>query len=141
MKFLLFLAAVAAIAAASELEEMKLKEMNSLSFQEWSAKYNKLYTAEEERAREVIFNTNKFIVTQHNAAKHSWTMALNEFADLTSEEFAARLGLRKGAEPITAPQTHVASGMPLADSVDWRTKGAVTEVENQGGCGSCWCRG
>jgi len=118
---------------------LSLDALNSASFEEWSLRNTRSYDTMEERlAREVIFKTNQFIVKEHNAKGLSWTMALNEYADLTHEEFSTRFGLKARPEGYTPEHTHVPSSAPLADSVDWRTKGAVTPVKNQGSCGSCW---
>jgi C1A family cysteine protease len=66
-------------------------------------------------------------------------MALNEHADLTSEEFGARYigGFRYKLSQVTekVKPTPVDA---LPASWDWSAKGAVTPIKNQGQCGSCW---
>lgn len=88
-----------------------------------------------------IFRTNLINILKHNSDQsQNFTLGVNQFTDLTPEEFKAqyingRLGSRLGSFGC---QTFTSSGSGLPSSVDWRTKGVVNPVRDQGQCGSCW---
>lgn len=63
-------------------------------------------------------------------------MGENQFMDLTSEEYKA---LYTGLNPKTERNPkHLLGVEGVAASIDWRQKGAVAPIKDQGQCGSCW---
>ncbi|KAL5557677.1 hypothetical protein UlMin_033888 [Ulmus minor] len=112
-------------------------------FESWTAKHGKIYESVEEKLeRFEIFKDNLKHIEETNEKVSNYWVGLNEFADLRHEEFKELyLGLKTDVIPERrgSPQDFTYKDvLDLPKSVDWRKKGAVTRVKNQGSCGSCW---
>lgn len=124
-------------------QESKEKNAVSLKFQDFAKRYNKTYVSEAERAKRFkIFSQNlKVIKLLNDHEQGTGKYGVTHFSDLTSKEFQKRfLGLRPGLK-VAKTTGHVDSvprADPLPDSFDWRDHNVVSEVKNQGTCGSCW---
>jgi hypothetical protein len=106
-------------------------------WQKFKSDFKKEYDHEKERFE--IFRENVRKIEEHNAKKLSYELGLNEFADMTSDEFfSTRLGFKPSKGLRNSPETAFPNITDVPDSIDWNEKGAVTAVKNQKGCGSCW---
>ena len=109
-------------------------------FKAFAVKYGKSYKDDKElQFRLQLYLKTLEFISNHNAQNSAFSLEINEFADLTEEEFREKYLM---TFPESRPKKLQAStNLPtkdLPETVDWVTYGAVSGIENQGSCGGCW---
>ncbi|KAH1048488.1 hypothetical protein J1N35_039272 [Gossypium stocksii] len=115
-------------------------------FEQWMASYGRVYQdAFEKDKRFQIFKENVEYIESHNAGHtgKKYKLGVNEFTDLTNEEFKSmRNGYKMQRSTIVASSKtssfRYENVTAVPSCMDWRSKGAVTNIKDQGQCGCCW---
>jgi hypothetical protein len=120
----------------TEAETRRIYEM-------WLVKHGRAYNAlgEKERRFEIFKDNLKFIDEHNSVGNPSYKLGLNKFADLSNDEYrSVYLGTRMDGKRrlLGGPKSErylFKEGDDLPETVDWREKGAVAPVKDQGQCG------
>ncbi|XP_036449123.1 cathepsin L1-like [Colossoma macropomum] len=142
MRVLLAVAALVAVASAASIS------LEDMEFHAWKLKFGKVYhSIEEESQRKMTWLINRKQVLVHNLLADqgikNYRLGMTYFADMNNQEYRQLFKSCLGSFNRTKARgattfLRQAVGAPLPDTVDWRTKGYVTDVKDQKDCGSCW---
>ncbi|XP_052179421.1 senescence-specific cysteine protease SAG12-like [Diospyros lotus] len=125
------------IVSAHGLEEAAMLEQH----EQWMARHGRIYKDSTEKAtRFKIFKKNVEYIDAFNVeANKKYNLSVNKFADMTDEEFiASYTGYKATTKEVMLSSFSYANVNDVPSTIDWREKGAVTDVKNQMKCGCCW---
>lgn len=107
---------------------LSLNSTFMINYNNYIEKYNKNFSYENFE----IFKKNKMIIDSFNSNNETYTLELNQFADINnihSEIYKPKNDHQEYYE---------IKDINIPNKIDWREKNAVTHVKNQGNCGGCW---
>eukprot|EP00253_Pinus_taeda_P025030 PITA_25030 len=129
-------------------EDLNSEESLRGLYDKWALQHRstRSLNSDEHAKRFEIFKENVKYIDSVNKQDGPYKLGLNKFADLSNEEFKAmhmttRMEKHKSLRRDRGTQSGsfmYQNSTSLPESIDWRKKGAVTPVKNQGQCGSCW---
>ncbi|KAA0200003.1 Secreted cathepsin L 1 [Fasciolopsis buskii] len=117
---------------------------NDEVWREWKRKYKKELNGVDDAFRRKIWEDNVKYIQEHNLRHDlglvTYTLGLNQFTDMTFEEFKAKYlsQMSRVSNIISNGIPYKSDSLSVPESIDWRDSHHVTDVKNQGNCGSCW---
>ncbi|PQQ03327.1 ervatamin-C-like [Prunus yedoensis var. nudiflora] len=131
---------------ASQATSRTLSEASiAAKYDQWMTKYGHVYAdnAEKERRFTIFKNNVQFVEKFNTEGNKTYKLGLNEHSDLSDEEFLRqRTGYKRATEFTSSVNISFRykdlNPTDVPPSIDWREKGAVTPIKNQGSCGCCW---
>lgn len=144
-KFFIFMLIIVFAALAPSMSRILDETVVAEKYKQWMVQHGRTYTLkEEENMRFQIFKDNLNYIENfnNNMRNQTYKLSINEFADLTNEEFLAYYAGYKISPTDVSSKTikrfKYENLTNIPDRIDWREEGAVTQIKNQGSCGSCW---
>ncbi|OMO92542.1 hypothetical protein COLO4_17499 [Corchorus olitorius] len=103
----------------------------------WMSKHGRHYASKAEKNKRFkIFKENfEYVHNFNNEGNKTFKLSINKYSDLTHDEFvAARTGYKNPGNAATSSPFTYAGFTDVPTSLDWKEKGAVTPVKDQGDC-------